>query len=205
MCLPVKNALRRRLSQKVGSLRRAAPAVVAVNAQHYAFKDIQMNKKYEFVDGDTKLFFGVTLRRIRALVAIGSLVASGDLGGYVESEKNLDVSGNAWVYGDARVYGNAWVSGDARVCGNAWVYGDARVYGNAQVCGDKAIFWASKVGRDNETLTVYKGKDGLIVTRGCFSGSTEEFLKKSEKVHDPETHWEYKLLLLVAENRISKG
>ena len=56
-------------------------------------------------------------------------VSKGDLGGYVESENNL--SGNAWVYGDARV------SGDARVYGNARVSGNARVYGDAWVSGDK--------------------------------------------------------------------
>ena len=74
-------------------------------------------------------------------------IKSGTLGGYIEKEENLD--GNAWVYGDAKVFGNAQVCsnarvyGDAQVCGNARVYGDARVYGNAwvsgnaQVCSDK--------------------------------------------------------------------
>ena len=80
-----------------------------------------MNNKYEFVDGDTKEFNGKTLRRIRSLVVIGELVYPGDLGGYIESESNLDTSGNAWVSGDAQVSGNAWVSGDAWVYGNAWV------------------------------------------------------------------------------------
>jgi len=74
-------------------------------------------KKYEFVEGDTKVVAGRTLHRIRALVAIASMgVAAGDLGGYIESERNLSqVSGNAWVSGNARVYG------DAQVSGNAWV------------------------------------------------------------------------------------
>ena len=40
-------------------------------------------------------------------------VAKGELGGYIEKEKNLSQEGDAWVSGDARVYGNAWVSGDA--------------------------------------------------------------------------------------------
>ena len=81
-----------------------------------------MNTKFEFT-GETKVHFGVTLKRIRALVAIGSLVAAGELGGWIEKEENLWVSGNAWVYGNAQVYGNARVSGDARVSGNARVYG----------------------------------------------------------------------------------
>ena len=42
---------------------------------------------------------GRTVKRIRALIAIAALgVAPGELGGYIESEGNLQqVSGNAWV------------------------------------------------------------------------------------------------------------
>jgi hypothetical protein len=58
----------------------------------------------------------------------------GDKGGFLEKEENL--SGDAWVSGDAQVYGDAWVSGDAQVSGSARVYGDARVSGDAQVYGD---------------------------------------------------------------------
>ena len=71
-------------------------------------------KKYELVKTDTvKSWDGRTLYRIRAVAAIAALgIAIGDLGGYIEAEKNL-----------------AQVSGNARVSGNAWVYGDARVSG----------------------------------------------------------------------------
>ena len=82
-----------------------------------------MNKKYELTS-ETKVVFGVTLYRIRALVSFG-IVSAGDVGGFVESEKNLEANGNAWVYGNAQVSGDAKVSGDARVYGNAWVYGNA--------------------------------------------------------------------------------
>ena len=72
-------------------------------------------KKYEFT-GETKEFCGRTLHRIRALISF-SIVAKGELGGWIEKEENLShVYGNAWVYGNARVYGNAQVSGNARVC-----------------------------------------------------------------------------------------
>jgi len=96
--------------------------------------------KYELVKTDTKQFEGKTLYRIRALTAIGLLVAAGDLGGYVECEKNLDQGGDAWVYGNALVSGNARVSGNAWVYGNARVYGNALVYGNAQVFGDAWVY-----------------------------------------------------------------
>ena len=114
--------------------------------------------KYELVKTDTKQFCGRTLYRIRALVAIGSLIAPNDLGGYIESEKNLSqMSDNAWVYDnaqvfdDARVFGNAQVFGDAQVFddaqvfGNACVFDDAWVYDNAQVFDDARVFGNARV------------------------------------------------------------
>jgi hypothetical protein len=92
-----------------------------------------MNKKYELLENDTKEFLGYKLYRIRALVSIGSLVAAGDPGGYIEKEANLSTTDDAWVYGDARVFGDAWISDNARVFGNARVSGNARVYGNAKI------------------------------------------------------------------------
>ena len=129
-------------------------------------------KKYEFVEGDTKTATnGATLRRIRAVVAIAAFdVAAGDLGGYIEDEKNLSHSGDAWVSGDG------------------------------------LIFWASKVGSENGTLTVYHTDSGEIeVTRGCFSGSVDEFLSASELKHDDDTHIEYRLLIEVAVSRITRA
>ena len=77
-----------------------------------------------------------TLYRIEATKEITKFcVKVGDLGGYIEKEDNL--SGDAWLSEDARVYGNALVSEYACVSGNACVYGDAEVYGKAEVYGDK--------------------------------------------------------------------
>ena len=107
-------------------------------------------KKYTLMDTDTKVLFGRKLFRIKANISFGN-VKEGDLGGYVEKEKNLDMSDNAWVsgnakvsgnaevYGDAEVSGNAEVSGDAKVSGDAWVYGNAEVYGDAWVSGDAKV------------------------------------------------------------------
>ena len=181
----------------------------------------EQQKKYELTDEFVVHWSGKKLYRIRALVSFGVVVA-GQLGGFVESEKNLDqslsgnawVSSNAWVSGNARVYGDAWVYGDAEVSGDARVSGNARVYGDAWVYGDarvrsyaviserKMIFGATNVGSENGTLTVFNGKDGLIVTRGCFTGTVDEFLAKSAEVHDDKTKNEYKLLIEVAKSRI---
>ena len=57
------------------------------------------NKKYEFT-GKTKEWFGSTLKQIRAVVSFGA-IAKGEIGGWIEAEANLDVSGDALVYGNA--------------------------------------------------------------------------------------------------------
>jgi len=145
----------------------------------------EQQKKYELTGEFIEHWSGKKLYRIRALVSFGVVVA-GQLGGFVESEKNLDqsLSGDAWVYGNARVYG------------------DARVRSHAVISEHKMIFGASNVGSENGTLTVFNGRDGLIVTRGCFTGTVDEFLAKSAEVHDDKTKNEYKLLIEVAKSRI---
>lgn len=118
-----------------------------------------MQKKYEFT-GETMLFKGHTLHRIRALRDFGNIrfVAAGEIGGWIESEKNLshedsawvadeakvfhraNVCGDAQVYENAQVYGYAVVSCDARVYGNALVYNKATIYGNARVCDNAKVY-----------------------------------------------------------------
>ena len=161
------------------------------------------NKKYEFVDWDTIEHNGITLKRIRAIVAIGLTVSAGDLGGYIQSEENLSRIDDAWISGNARVFGDARVSDNAHVFGNASVFGDARVSGNAHVENDKSIFWATKVGKNNDSLTAFKNKDGKItLAHGCFFGSISEFKALLEEKHSERTKREYKLLIKVAKSRI---
>ena len=64
-------------------------------------------RKYRLTE-ETITVFGRTLYRIQATENIPSrYVDKGDLGGFIEKEANL--SGNAWVFGNAEVSGNAWV------------------------------------------------------------------------------------------------
>ena len=118
-------------------------------------------KKYELTD-ETIEVYGTALHRIKALKDFGN-VKKGELGGYVESERNLsqegncwvcgnakvcgdaEVCGNAWVFGNAEVYGNAKVYGNAWVDGNAWVFGNAEVYGNAKVYGNAWVYGNAEV------------------------------------------------------------
>ena len=130
-----------------------------------------MDKKYEFVSGDTKCFAGETLKRIRALRDIPGVVVKGDLGGYIRATKNLSHEGNCWVgkdacvageavvfdnaivtdhsevYGFADVRNNAVICGEAKVFERAMVFGNATVFGNAQVSGDALVYHFAMVGR----------------------------------------------------------
>ena len=154
-------------------------------------------KKYELTS-ETKIVFGHILYRIKALSSFG-YVSAGDLGGFLESEKNLSQNGDAWVYGNAEVYGDAWVYGNARV------YGDARVYGNAEVSEIGAIFWIGAIGSRNDTATFFRCRDGSIkVVCGCFFGNLDEFAKKVRKTHGDNDHAKvYMLAIDMAKIRIS--
>lgn len=99
--------------------------------------------KYKFT-GETKNYYGVTLRRIQR-------ISDGLVGGWIEKEENLSQYGSCFVYdnarvsGDARVYNNAEVFGNARVYDNAIVYGNARVYGDAEVYGNVRVYGDAEV------------------------------------------------------------
>ena len=117
-----------------------------------------MGKKFELTT-DTKIHFGRKLFRIKALISFGN-VNAGDLGGYVESEKNLSQSGDAWVYGDAEV------------CGNA------------EVCGDADYVCVKGLGSQFRNTTFFKCKNGdIYVICGCFEGNLDEFTKKVKTTH----------------------
>ena len=95
-----------------------------------------MDKKYELTE-ETKELSGRTLHRIRALKDFSD-VKKGELGGWIEAERNLFHEGECWVYDDACVMDVAIVGDNAKVSGNAVVYEFAVVYGNAKVY-DNAI------------------------------------------------------------------
>ena len=69
---------------------------------------------------------GKTLYRIRALRDFYN-VKKGDIGWYVESEKNLTHDGNSWIYDNAIVCDNAILCCSAKVCENAEIYGNSKI------------------------------------------------------------------------------
>ena len=120
-------------------------------------------KKYELTD-ETIEVYGTALHRIKALKDFGN-VKKGELGGYVESERNLSQEGNCWVYGNAEVYDNA------EVCGNA------KVFGNADYITIKGL------GSKYRNTTIFRTKENIAVKCGCFYGTLAEFVDKVKETH----------------------
>jgi hypothetical protein len=119
-----------------------------------------VERNYELTT-ETKVVFGITLYRIRAIKDIPTAnVKSGELGGFIQSTETL--------------FGNAQVYGDAQVAGNARVYGDAWVAGNAQVdCKDAIASFLFSAGfiititRKNVQIgcTTFKRSEALKLTK----------------------------------------
>ena len=106
-----------------------------------------MNQKYELLLDEFIEILGTKLFRIRAKASI-MFVAAGEKGGYIESERNLGATGNAWVSGNARV------SGDAEVKKSS----DILVIG--------------PVGSRDDFLTISISNEKVKI--GCFTGTLDE-------------------------------
>ena len=103
--------------------------------------------------------FGIKLFQIKCTKSFKH-ADEGDLGGFVEKERNLSQDGDAWVSGNAEVSGNARVSGNDKHCG-------FDCFGSA-----------------NRHTHAYLTRNGKVeITCGCFRGSIEEFEKAVEKKH----------------------
>ena len=106
-------------------------------------------KKYRLTDEMQKTDY-YSLFRIEALRDFAD-VKKGDLGGFIEKDRNLAHEGNCWVYDNARVYDRAEVSNDAQVRENAIVAGRARIMENAVITGFAHI-WGNTRIRGNSTI-----------------------------------------------------
>lgn len=143
--------------------------------------NIKMNltKKYKLTNY-TIMFEGRKLYRIRRL-------SDGLLGGWVESERNLDQNGECFIFGDAIVFGNARVYENAYIYGNAQIFGDAKIYGdakvyehakvydNARIFGEAEVFGYSRINNRADICGNTKIKNNLILDTGCYYlGDIEE-------------------------------
>lgn len=152
-----------------------------------------MTGKHFELTGETRNCFGHNLHRIRAARDMPRYgVRKGDVGGWVEHERN--VSGYAWVAGDVRVFGDAWVSDNAEMSGNAEASVNATVSGNADVSGDARVSGRAEVygratvterqdilvvdplGSQSSAVTLTRAADGHNLSVGCWHGGTIDTL-----------------------------
>lgn len=87
----------------------------------------QTQRKYEFT-GEEKIHKGRALRRIYR-------VSDGLIGGWLETEENLDHRGDCFVYEEAWVYGNACVQDNAKASGYTRISGFAILRDKAHATG----------------------------------------------------------------------
>ena len=111
-----------------------------------------MGNKYELISSDRE-----GLYRVKALRDFND-VKKGDIGGYVESEKNLSQLGDCWIYDNAIVSDNAQVCNNAIVCGNARIRGNAIVRDNVRIRGNAIV-------RDNARVLVNARVFGNAIIR----------------------------------------
>ena len=130
-----------------------------------------MDNKYELIPSDIEGLF-----RIKALKDFNN-VKKGDIGGYIQSEKNLSQYDDCWIYDDAvvrdnakvchnaQIYDEVIVMGNAEVCDNVQIYDNAFVIGNAQVC-DNAQVCGKAIVCDNARIRGHAVVQHDAVVRG---------------------------------------
>lgn len=114
-------------------------------------------KKYVLSNQTMDIYPGHVLYRIRALRDIPLHgVKAGDLGGWIESERNLSQDGDCWVADKAKVFENGMVCNDALVKGNSVVRQSGKVLDVSQVSDYGKVFGHGIV-KDNGSVLGYGG------------------------------------------------
>ena len=148
-----------------------------------------MNKKYELTN-ETIEYLGHTLHRIVALKDFSD-VKAGDKGGYIESEDNLDQTGYAWVYDDAKVcmrakvignaavkktaavFGDAILTQNAKVSGNACIYGTTHICGRARVGGDSTVYDSANIRDKAKVYNASIGGQAVIAGNAAITSAND--------------------------------
>ena len=122
-----------------------------------------MGNKYKILhDQKEEIYDNVFAYRIQALKDFDD-VKAGDIGGYVQSEKNLSQEGNCWIYDNASVINNSIVLENAKIKNKAYIADNARVYGNAVVSDDPYIIGRANVFENAKISgSTYIDDDALI-------------------------------------------
>ena len=120
-------------------------------------------------DGDTERI----LHRIKAVRKFGH-VRNRELGGFVESEKNLSHEGDCWIYGEAKAYANAIVYENGKLTHYVEARDHAKIHGNSVlqqyvVVSDYAEVCDYAYARDNAKI----GGHAIISGHGIICGKYE--------------------------------
>jgi hypothetical protein len=133
-----------------------------------------MNNKYELTNETITTPLGNVLHRIKALIDIGVWVKAGDLGGWIETEANLRVSGEAWVFDKAQVSG------------------EAQVFDKAQVSSVLSVLW------NRYAANILPLKAGVKIRIGCEVHTIKEwdehgaaYARKDNEAEWWENHGQY--------------
>ena len=115
--------------------------------------------KFELDYSSTTTYQGRTLYRIKALKTFtttsGDVIHKGDLGGYIQSEANLDQRGASWIFK------GAIAMDDARVLNNAQLHNDALIK-------DKAVIECRASAHNNVTIAGHAHVSGqAVITRNA--------------------------------------
>lgn len=150
-------------------------------------------KKYRLTE-NTKMINEKTLYQIQALMDIpDQCVKKGELGGFVESEKNLSQEDNAWIYPSSAVMDNA------RVYDNALIMG-CLISDNAEIFGDTRIYYDS----DPASFEGYIGGDAKIFGDVCISDNYDFQIWGGEISGNDCYIWKNNCLM-IEENAVIKG
>lgn len=114
------------------------------------------DKKYELLKNDKIQVDGRTLYRIKAIRDVvdndGNIIVNkGDIGGFVQGERNLSHFGTCWIYDDAMSYSGARVLDDAilsdmaKICGRAMVFTDGKICDEAKVSGFVRVYDGARI------------------------------------------------------------
>jgi len=109
-------------------------------------------KKYMLLQEDTKMLGSAKLFRIRAVTELCNaagdvIVVNGQLGGYVQAEKNLSHEGSCWLHDQSICCGKAAITGDAQIYGTSVISGRSSVSGPATVKNSVIKECAKIIGR----------------------------------------------------------
>ncbi|WII39673.1 hypothetical protein [Paenibacillus thiaminolyticus] len=106
------------------------------------------------------------------------------------------VTDRASIYRDAVLYGRtrvqdravignfAYISGnDVLIGGDACIQIPCSIRNGAYVMSNRDFLTIGPIGSENGVLTAYRSKDGLMVNRGCFTGTLDVFKAAVEETH----------------------